>query len=270
MATFPIYQIYVELMDYSPKMWRSFQVMSDVTMAKLAYIIMGLYEVRNYYSYEFRIDEFENYKKKHPEYVANPELLNGLNKTFKKLRYGITKRKNTYTYRQTDGYGELLDATKEKLLNIIKAPNEEFIFKYDPEINWTFKLKIEKVFTDKNLYSKDLPRVIDGAGYGIIEQLSGVKGLAEAREKLKKRNWTNYLKNYDYFETYDKRANRRKIRKKIDARLFLDKFDIEDMNYRLRKLPRIFKERYEQDLRPTMKQIKVIKRKYKVFRKKKK
>ena len=61
MATFPIYQIYVQLENYSPKMWRRFQVMGDVTIARLGYIVMGLYEVRKYYSYEFRIDELENY-----------------------------------------------------------------------------------------------------------------------------------------------------------------------------------------------------------------
>lgn len=172
MATFPIYQMYVQLEGYSPKMWRSFQVMGDITIAKLGYIIMGLYEIRKYYSYEFRIDEFENYKRKHPEYAQNPELLGGLNKSFAKLRYGITNKKNQYTYKQTDDYGELLDATKEKLMNIIKAPNEELTFRYDPEINWTFKLVVEKVFTDKNLYSKDLPKVLGGAGYGIIEDIN--------------------------------------------------------------------------------------------------
>lgn len=172
MATFPIYQIYVELEGYSPKMWRRFQIMSDVTIAKLGYTIMCLYEVRKYYSYEFRIDELENFKKKHPEYISNPELLEGLNKKFKKVRYGITRKNNQYTYNKKDGYEELLDATAEKLMNVIKQPNEELIFRYDPEINWTFKVVIEKIFTDKNLFSKDLPKVLAGKGYGIIEDLN--------------------------------------------------------------------------------------------------
>lgn len=172
MATFPIYQIYVQLENYSPKMWRRFQVMGDVTIARLGYIVMGLYEVRKYYSYEFRIDELENYKKKHPEYLDKPSLLEGLNKKFRKLRYGITSKNNQYTYKLTDGYGELLDATTEKLMNIIKYQNEELIFRYDPEINWTFKLIVEKVFTDKKLYTKELPKVLGGSGYGIIEELN--------------------------------------------------------------------------------------------------
>mgnify|MGYP004474157791 FL=1 len=39
------------------------------------------------------------------------------------------------------------------------------------------------------------------------------------------------------------------------------------MNYRVRKLQRVYKERYEKDFRPTMRQIKVIKRHYVVYRK---
>ena len=42
------------------------------------------------------------------------------------------------------------------------------------------------------------------------------------------------------------------------------------MNFRIRKLPRIYKERYEQELRQTMREIKIMKRKYVVFRKSKK
>lgn len=78
----------------------------------------------------------------------------------------------------------------------------------------------------------------------------------------------NFL-DYQNFKTQDKRKNYRKLRDKrtLESRFYFDEFDVEDMNYRLRRLPRIFKERYEQDLRPTMRQIKLIKRKYIVYRK---
>ena len=52
MATFPIYQFYVELDGYEPKMWRRFQVMNHVYLNRLAYIIMTLYEtIRRYCSW---------------------------------------------------------------------------------------------------------------------------------------------------------------------------------------------------------------------------
>lgn len=45
MAAQPIYQFYVELEDYKPKMWRRFQVMKGLTMACLGYIIMTIFEM---------------------------------------------------------------------------------------------------------------------------------------------------------------------------------------------------------------------------------
>ena len=98
-----------------------------------------------------------------------------------------------------------------------------------------------------------------------------MKGLKQARDKLKRKGWINDL-DYDHYKTYDQIKDYRNLNRKInkEARFYFDKFDVEDMNFRMRKLPRIYKERYEQELRPTMRQIKIIKRKYVVFRKSKK
>ena len=46
MASHPIYQFYAELADYKPKIWRRFQVMNNITMAKLGYIIMTMFEMQ--------------------------------------------------------------------------------------------------------------------------------------------------------------------------------------------------------------------------------
>ena len=54
MATFPIYQLYVELVGYKPKMYRKFQVMNDITLSRLAYILMVMFEIKTKHSYEFR------------------------------------------------------------------------------------------------------------------------------------------------------------------------------------------------------------------------
>lgn len=48
----------------------------------------------------------------------------------------------------------------------------------------------------------------------------------------------------------------------------IDEFDVEDMNYRIKKIPSIFKEKYEQDLYPTLGQVNVIERNYQLLRKK--
>ena len=68
MASKPIYQIYAELQDYEPKIWRRFQVMNDITIAKLAYILMTLFEMQGSHLYKFEVDELENYITNHLEH----------------------------------------------------------------------------------------------------------------------------------------------------------------------------------------------------------
>lgn len=68
MASKPIYQIYAELQDYKPKIWRRFQVMNDITVARLAYILMTLFEMQGSHLYKFEVDELDNYITNHLEH----------------------------------------------------------------------------------------------------------------------------------------------------------------------------------------------------------
>ena len=67
MASKPIYQIYAELQDYEPKIWRRFQVMNDITVARLAYILMTLFEMKGSHLYKFEVNELDNYITNHLE-----------------------------------------------------------------------------------------------------------------------------------------------------------------------------------------------------------
>ena len=68
MASKPIYQIYAELQDYEPKIWRRFQVMNDITMARLAYILMTLFEMKGSHLYLFEVYELNNFIVNNLEY----------------------------------------------------------------------------------------------------------------------------------------------------------------------------------------------------------
>lgn len=256
MATFPIYQLYIELEDYKPKMWRRIQILSNITLARLAYVIMTLYEIRNNYSYEFMKDEEAVYLKKHPEYTRNKERFNRLNKDLNKLRYGITSKKNFYMYIDKD-YGELKDATITKMKDLLSLKNDEIFFKYDPEINWKFKIVLEEIIDGKRLFVNDFPRVIDGNGYGIIEKYNGSKDLEKKRNLLKRRGWINDDKNYKNYSLIGQ-----------SDRLYMDKLNIDDMNYRLKVLPKVFQQRYEEDVIPSVNMTLILNRKYHVYRKK--
>ena len=252
MATFPIYQFYVELDGYEPKMWRRFQVMNHIYLNRLAYIIMTLYETRNDYSYEFRKDEQEIFLNKHPEYKRNPERLKELNKSFEKLRYGATFMENVYMYRVPEGYKELLDVTSVKLRDVLKYEDEELVFLYDPEVNWKFTVVLEKIIIDKNFFASDLPNVIDGAGYGIIESKGGVKELEKFRDELKKSRWINKTKYKDYARPGESE----------NKKFYFDKFDVAEMNYRIKILPKALEGRFEYGMKLNDRQRRTLKRRY--------
>jgi len=59
MAAHLIYQLYSELADFEPKIWRRFQVAGNITLARLGYIVMTLYEMKacHLFSVDFPIDK---------------------------------------------------------------------------------------------------------------------------------------------------------------------------------------------------------------------
>ena len=159
-------------------------------------------------------------------------------------------------YRKSEGYEELADATNIKIRDIMSRENEEITFYYDPEVNWKIHIKLEKIFIDKKMFSKDLPKIIEGQGFGIIEECASIKKLEEFcttitdRRELEKYN-INYYK-------------KPKKSRKID----FNDFDIEDMNYRVKILPRSLQEYYEQGEYLSDRKFKITRRDYKVYRKK--
>ncbi len=52
-------------------------------------------------------------------------------------------------------------------------------FTYDFGDNWQVSMVLEKIIEDKVLSGKELPRVLEGDGYGIIEDCGGVGGLED-------------------------------------------------------------------------------------------
>ena len=92
-----------------------------------------------------------------------------------------------------------------------------------------------------------LPRVLEGAGFGIIEDCGGVPGLEELTEAFKKKKGALYKELRDWLG--------------VDE-LDMSSLDIDDMNIRLKKLPRIYKQIYEDRTAPTQRSIDLIERKY--------
>ena len=248
MASKPIYQIYAELQDYEPIIWRRFEVMNDITVARLAYILMAIFEMHGSHLYKFEVNELDNYITNHLEhYNKYFKDYDDTEKFFRIGQYGCIFDDEEIIPEDDKKYRELKNAKDVKLKHIIYEENQKMEFQYDFGDNWCFNIILEKIFEDDSISGRDLPRVIDGEGFGIVEDCGGTMGLEDIREAFK-------IKKGEDYEMYSEWLGKDEFD--------LTKCELDDLNYRVKKLPRVFRDSYEYGLEPTEKSIKIIERDY--------
>lgn len=245
MATHPIIQFKAELSDYKPKIWRRFQVSSDISLARLAYIVMAMFEMQA--SHLFAVEVFErknlmrDLKEDFPESIVSEML--SKHSVDEVVRYEIIG--DDYDYPG----GEPLDPVGMKLKHAVGRVGDELCVEYDFGDGWRVQLTVEDVFEDKDLPGKELPRVLAGEGFGIIEDCGGPGGLKQLARSFSSKKGAEYQENREWLGVDD---------------LDLSTFDVEDMNFRIKKIPRIYADIYERDLPPTKASMDLLMRKYKV------
>jgi len=97
---------------------------------------------------------------------------------------------DTYLYRDEDE--KVYDITEHKLKHVITAPDSRLVFVYDFGDNWIVDVTLERVFNDADLPGRLLPRVLEGEGYGIIEDCGGIGGLVNLAKAFKKKMGKEY------------------------------------------------------------------------------
>jgi uncharacterized short protein YbdD (DUF466 family) len=247
MASHPIYQFYAELDDYKPKIWRRFQVTDDITVARLGYILQVLFEMTASHLMAIEVPKGDNFvqymKTKHPDLpksTANDYYDNLI------WRYEIMSD-DLEPFSDPHRNVKVADATETQICHAVSETNEKLNFNYDFGDDWWVSLTLEEVIVDKELPGSELPRVLDGAGFGIVEDVGGVGGLEDLAKAFKKKKGADYRQFSAWLGVED---------------LDMTAFDIDDMNFRLKKIPRIYKQCYEDRLTPTQKSIDLIERKY--------
>ena len=247
MAKHPIYRFYAELEEYTPKIWRRFEVNGSKTIAELGYFLMTMFEMQAShlfcFNYDFSAEILDDMRKRY----SDEELDKVLGKSdfadllkvwhFELPIEGIYERENEKWH----------DASEYPLKDIRKTVPWQFTFEYDYGDGWRVNLSLES-FEKVEIHAKELPRVLEGEGFGIIENCGGVGGLEELAKVFKKKTGWQYDEYREWLGIDD---------------LDLTAFDIDDMNFRLKKLPRIYKECYEYGYEPTQRSIDLIERKYK-------
>lgn len=169
MASHPIYQFYAELADYKPKLWRRFQVMNNITMAKLGYIIMTMFEMQASHLFRFDVPVADNFRKCVGEHISND--INGKVVDIFKGRPGLAKLRIELPSEDdfSEFEGRTLDAAETKVKNVLTKEMETMMFLYDFGDGWEIQVVLEEIFEDKELSGKELPRVLAGEGYGITQ-----------------------------------------------------------------------------------------------------
>ena len=231
MAIKKIYQFHSELEDFKPKIWRRFQIADDITIAELGYIVMTMYEMMA--SHLLAIEHERPFLTPSGRLSKRMELI---------CRYDIPDDFGDW---KDDWRGE--DATKIKLSELQFEPTSRLLVWYDFGDDWHVILKIEQVFEGDELPDYEFPRVLAGKGFGIVEDCGGIWGLSDLVEAFKAKEGEAYKQFSEWLGVED---------------FDITAFDINDMNFRLTKIPQIYKKIYEDKISPTKKSIELIERKY--------
>ena len=160
-------------------------------MSKLGYIIMTMFEMPASHLFCFDYPYREHLKNDFLKHYSKEDV----DRMLSNSNLGITFRKNWHIeipYEDTlDGFDDenqdFYDATETTVKRIIGTPQEHLFFAYDYGDGWEIKLILEEVITDKELPGKEFPRVLAGAGYGIIEDCGGIGGLEELSKAFKRK-----------------------------------------------------------------------------------
>lgn len=247
MATQPIYQFYAELKDHSPKIWRRFQTANSITAAKLGYILMTLFEMHACHLFCYDVPVEENFIICVGEHITNAVNQKALS-ALAEYPFGKNMRiELLYEAEFSDKNADAFDAAKMKIKEIVDHEGERMSFAYDYGDDRQVLLILEKVIKDKDLPGRKLPRVLEGAGYGIIEDCGGAAGLLESAKAFKKKK---------------ARSTKHIVSGRAPMRWIWRAFDMEDMNFRLKKIPRIFADAYEYRIKPSPRSLDLIMRKY--------
>lgn len=259
MATQPICQFYAELRGYEPRIWRRFQVARNITLARLGYILMTLFEMRAEHLFAFEEPNGHNLRC-WIEAKRNPRGERSAREMDEYISYiwGDIYDNTVTRYELPEMIEELglSDDDEESTQNVIpyrlskclSSPGQIITFYYDFGDDWAVDVRLEAIIRDSALPGRELPRALEGEGFGIIEDCGGALSLRDLREAFLLKSGSKYKELCEWLGT-----------KELD----LDTFDLADMNLRLQKLPRIFKQIYEERLEPTEQSIQLINRAYK-------
>ena len=149
----------VEIEGLEDKIWRKIEITDSRTVADLAYVILATFRSLAYHLYDIE------YKNKFYDCWIDV----------------------AYDFREV----ELVNATVTKLGSIGLETNDMMIMRYDTGSTTTFKITYLGESEFKKGNGMHYPYIIDGAGYGMIDDITSEE-LKEVVDNIDKKGKSNY------------------------------------------------------------------------------
>lgn len=93
---------------------------------------------------------------------------------------------------------QVYDASESILGQQFRRAGTKLTMQYDYGDGWEIALTLEEVLIDKDLPGRELPRVLDGSGYGSIEDCGGPDGLERLGKAFRQKKGRAYQEYCDW------------------------------------------------------------------------
>jgi hypothetical protein len=234
----PAVQFYIELNDFTPKLWRRFVIRQDAKITTLAYAILAMFKASGGHLFNFEVTQTEF----HGDYMARVSKSPFLKNTdVADLPFTMLESQSPATLIELpDPYDDALDGMKRidaRKIRVGKAfepPQTKCLFTYDFGDNWEFELKQEKIIADGTLTALKPVKVLDGENYGIIDDCGGPGGLEDLIKAFKKGSGKQYKELKAWFgeEQFDFTAfDMKEINSSLVSDMKMYKSNYEDMQW---------------------------------------
>lgn len=220
-----VYTIHAELADFDqPKTWRDFKITHTVTLQTLGYFLEIMFEMKDAHLFSFRetTDTWTRVWELDPD---SPE--------------GFSRKGHRLTYHDTRG---------SKVMDL--KLHEQLSFYYDSGDSWQVNLTVTDIDESGQEDGNNLPRVIDGAGFGILEDFGGVDRLGEIASLVKRDGVTAHRSELNWSGQW------------VPDNFTFDFYDQDDLNFRLKRLVQAYRQVYENHLNFGAKMAAILDREY--------
>ena len=222
-----VLQFKLTLDDFKPRIWRRVQVSSQTTMLQFAHVVMELFHMENAHLYAFTF----------------PETKGMLPKSNDPFAYPCVRIELFADGDWNEPDGERLFDVEDPSLTLAavldRFPCKKIEFEYDYGDDWGVTILFEKVLAkDAKAAAKELPCVLKGEGYGIVEDCGGLWGLAQLIDLVHRRATNQPIEDTGYDEPLRLKWLDDLFPEAAEALLTPEAFDIDAANEAIR--PMIF------------------------------